>query len=196
MAESNEATVEQLAVARDQGDSYRRGVEAMAAEEAAVTRHAGEYLIAFVTEDAEGMYELADGDLMWREAADDANVHLEVAVADAGDGRFVPGLAVRVDVERDGRQILSTDLPFLWHPFLYHYGANAAVPDAGPFDVTVHIEPPAFMRHDPINGRRFMEPVHARFESVRFGTGRKPSPDAQPRGAPAPTAGPPATASW
>lgn len=117
--------------------------------------------------------------------AENANVHLEVAVADAADGRFVPQLTVRVEVARDGRAVLSAELPFLWHPFLHHYGGNASVPDEGPYDVAVEVSRPHFMRHDPVNGRRYGEPVRARFDGVRFETGRKPSPQAEPRG-PAP----------
>jgi hypothetical protein len=39
------------------------------------------------------------------------------------------------------------------------------------------------MRHDPVNGKRYAEPVDVVFEHRRFDPGRKPSPDAQPRGA-------------
>jgi hypothetical protein len=191
MRDSNEATLDQLALARREGDAYGRAVQAMAAEEAALARHAGDYLVAFVNEEAEGMYELDSGQLVWREAAPDANVHLEVAVADAGDGRFVPGLSVHIDLERDGQRLVSTDLPFLWHPLVYHYGGNAKVPDKGPYDVLVRVGPAPFMRHDPINGRRYAEPVQARFEGVHLVNGRKTSPEAAPRGADAPTAGPP-----
>lgn len=189
MQASNEATDEQLAVARAQGDAYGRALQAMAEEEGAVTARAGQYLVAFVNEEAEGMYELVNGRLVWREAAPDANVHLEVAVADAADGRFVPGLSVQLEVHRDGQLLLSTRLPFLWHPFLYHYGGNGRVPDNGPFDVLVRIPPPTFMRHDPVNGKRYAEPVEVRFEKVEFANGRKPSPEARPRGTDAPTAG-------
>lgn len=189
MAPSNEASPDQLDVARAEGDAYGRAMRAMADEEGAVTARAGDLVIGFVNEEAEGMYAL-DGDrLVWREAAEDANVHLEVAVADAGDGRFVPGLSVRLELSRDGEMpVLDTELPFLWHPFLHHYGTNAAVPDEGPYRVTVRIAPAGFMRHDPVNGRRYAEPVEVHFDDVRLARGRKPSPNAQPRGAEAPTA--------
>jgi hypothetical protein len=110
-------------------------------------------------------------------------------VADAADGRFFPALDVHVDVEQEGRRFVSTDLPFLWHPFLHHYGINARLPGEGPYDVTVRIAPPIYMRHDPINGKRYAEPVTARFKKVRFASGRKPSQNVEPRGAEAPTAG-------
>jgi hypothetical protein len=74
-------------------------------------------------------------------------------------------------------------MPFLWHPYLYHYGTNAKVPGEGPYTVRVQIQAPTFMRHDPVNGKRYAEPVRVVFEDRRFTPGRKPSPDAEPRGA-------------
>jgi hypothetical protein len=67
--------------AGDDGRGVRRG------------QRAGNYLVAFVQENAEGMYELEDGRLVWREAPEEANAHLEIAVVDAADGRFVPAPA-------------------------------------------------------------------------------------------------------
>ncbi|MDG4764382.1 iron transporter [Solwaraspora sp. WMMD406] len=187
MRTSNEATDEQLAIARQQGHAYTNALREMAAEDGALSRRAGDYVISFVNERAEGMYEYSDGQLVWREASEEANVHLEVAVADGADGRFVPGLAVEINISRDGDRVVSAELPFLWHPFLYHYGGNASVPGPGPYDVTVRVAPARFMRHDPVNGKRYATPVEVRFEQVTFANGRKTSPDAQPRGADAPT---------
>ncbi|MFI9008009.1 iron transporter [Actinosynnema sp. NPDC053489] len=183
MSPSNEADPDQLDVARAEGAAYRRALEAMREESGAVVKQAGEYLVVLVQEDAEGMYELRDGRLVWQEAPEDANGHLEIAVADAADGRFVPGLDVTVTVSRGGEKVLDTRLPFLWHPFLHHYGTNFTMAGEGEHDVQVHIDPPTFMRHDPVNGKRFEHPVEVAFLGVPFKPGRKPSPDAQPRAA-------------
>jgi hypothetical protein len=107
----------------------------------------------------------------------------QIAVADAADGRFVPGLDIRLTLLEGDRELFSTTMPFLWHPYLYHYGTNAKVPGEGPYTVRVRIDPPTWMRHDPVNGRRYERPVDVVFEDRRFTPGRKPSPDAQPRGA-------------
>jgi hypothetical protein len=100
MAASNEAEPDQLGVARAEGDAYARALQAMDEESGAVTRRAGDYLVAFVQENAEGMYELEDGRLVWREAPEEANAHLEIAVADAADGRFVPYLDISLTLWR------------------------------------------------------------------------------------------------
>jgi hypothetical protein len=68
MRPSNEAEPEQLEIARAQGSTYGRALQAMDEESGAVTQRAGDYLVAFVQEHAEGMYELEDGRLVWREA--------------------------------------------------------------------------------------------------------------------------------
>jgi uncharacterized protein involved in high-affinity Fe2+ transport len=184
MRSSNEVEPDQLKVARAQGDTYKQALEAMKEESGAVLKRAGDYLVAFVQEDAEGMYMLEGGKLVWREAPEEANAHLEIAVADAADGRFVPMLDITLTVsDSDDRELFTTPMPLLWHPYLYHYGANAKVPDEGPFTIRVHIDPPAFMRHDPVNGKRFETPVDVEFPRRKFELGRKPSPDAEPRGA-------------
>jgi len=189
MGASNEAEPDQLEIARAQGGTYAKALEAMDEESGAVTQRAGDYLVAFVQENAEGMYELADGRLVWREAAEQANVHLEIAVADAADGRFVPALDITLTVLDGDRELFTTTMPFLWHPYLYHYGTNARVPGEGPYTVRVRIDPPAFMRHDPVNGKRYEQPVELVFADRRFTPGRKPSPGATPRGEDAPFAG-------
>jgi len=184
MRKSNEAEPDQLTAARTQGDAYGAALDAMAEEDGAALTRAGNFVVALVNEQAEGMYAPAgkDAGLVWREAPEEANAHIEVAVADGADGRFVPGLDVTVTVVDGDRELFSERAPFLWHPFLHHYGFNAKVPGEGPFTVRVHIDPPSWMRHDPVNGKRYAEPVGVEFADVSFEPGRKPSPEAQPRG--------------
>jgi len=46
---------------------------------------------------------------------------------------------------------------------IYHYGRNWTVPMDGEYTSRVRVEPPTFMRHDEVNGRRFTEPVDVEF---------------------------------
>jgi hypothetical protein len=182
MSPSNEAEEDQLDVARQEGDAYARALLAMDEESGATLRRAGQYLVAFVQEDAEGMYGFEGSELVWYEAPEEANAHFEIAVADSADGRFVPGLEISLSVLEGDREVIRTELPFLWHPFLHHYGINARVPGEGPYTVRAVIEPPRYLRHDPVNGKRYPEQVEVEFENQHFTPGRKPSPDAAPRG--------------
>lgn len=85
---TDEATQKQLDLACAQGDAYGNALEYMTgtvAHDGGETE-AGNYRIGYAVEKVEGMYELVDGDLAWREPGD-ANPHLEVSVRDRADGR-------------------------------------------------------------------------------------------------------------
>ena len=71
------------------------------------------------------------------------------------------------------KQIGSHEQPFLWHPWLYHYGRNWHVPGDGNYKLAVQVEPPTFMRHDKKNGKRYAEPVEVIFPKVKIETGQK-----------------------
>jgi len=102
------------------------------------------------------------------------NAHLEVLVMDAADHRFVPGLTVDVTVaKRNGDEVGTFRLPFLWHPTMYHYGRSIHIEEGGEYDLTVCVEAPTFGRHDKTNGRRYAEPISLTFEGIRLEPGRK-----------------------
>src|SRR4051794_21315323 len=89
-ADTSEATQRQLDLAREQGDAYGRALKHMADDVAhdGGEQDAGHFKVGYAVEDAEGMYRWVDGELVWRDPGDDENLHLEVAVRDASDGRF------------------------------------------------------------------------------------------------------------
>lgn len=173
---SEEMDERQQELADEEGDAYQASLRHMVEDVAhtgAIT-DAGDVQVAIAQEEAEGMYAPAgDGDLEWVEPDDDENCHLEVSVSDAADGRFVPGLDVTATLEsEDGERVGPVDLPLLWHPGLYHYGANLSVPGDGSYDVRVQVDPPTFERHDEANGDRYAEPVDVTFEDVDVKTGQ------------------------
>jgi len=175
MRPSEESSRAQLELADAQGAALQRAVEAMdeEADSGVHASRAGDYDVAVAIEEAEGMWEPNDGGLEWAEPEAE-NCHVEVCVRDGADGRFVPGLRVSVTlVGPDGTDVGTAEQPFLWHPWLYHYGRNWTVPEAGPYAVHVRIDPPDFARHDHENGRRYAEPVEVVFEGVEIEPGRK-----------------------
>lgn len=170
---TSEADEQQLALARAQGEAYGRAVRHMVTRVAhdGGEQDAGDYRVGYAVEEAEGMYELADGRLVWREP-DGENLHLEITVRDRSDGRFVPGLRVQATlVAPDGQEVGTHEQPLLWHPMVHHYGRNWTVPADGEYTLRVHVDPPAFMRHDEVNGRRFEEPVDVEFAGVAVDRG-------------------------
>jgi hypothetical protein len=171
--DTSEATQRQLDLARAQGDAYGTALKHMTDDVAhdGGEQRAGEYLVGYAVEEAEGMYAWVGDSLQWQSAGDD-NAHIEVSVRDAGDGRFVPCLTVEVTLTApDGTVIGPHEQPMLWHPMIYHYGRNWRLPADGTYVLHVRIEPPAFMRHDEVNGRRFTEPVEAEFTKVSIERG-------------------------
>jgi hypothetical protein len=113
---TSEASAKQLDLARAQGDAYGCALARMTREVAhdGGEQQAGHFAIGYAVEEAEGMYEWRDGQLAWRAPSGGDDVHLEVAVRDSGDGRFVPGATVRATlVDADGHETGPVDLPLL-----------------------------------------------------------------------------------
>lgn len=171
---SEEVDQRHLDLASEEGEAYQQSVRHMIEDVAHTggTTEAGDYVVGFAQEQAEGLYQLDDGELTFVEPTAE-NCHLEVVVADAADGRFVPHLSVTAEVTaEDGETVGPVDLLFLWHPGLYHYGANLTLPGDGAYDIRVQIEPAAFGRHDEQNGDRYGEPVDVVFEDVDVACGQ------------------------
>ncbi len=127
---------------------------------------AGDYEVSYRTGPAKGMYEFGGGLLEWKEPKDE-NVHLDVFVHDALDGRFIPGLnIVATLLDARGGQAASTHVPFVWDPEQNHYGANVKVPASGAYVLQVHVYPATFHRTDKELGRRFVADAHVSFENV------------------------------
>lgn len=174
MKTSDEAKQKQLDMAKEQGQAYKKALEHMAKEEAhGETKPAGNYMVSYAVEAAEGTYHLMDGGLVWHEPETE-NAHIEIAIQDGSDLRFVPGLTVHVTVIDQYNEVIGThQQPFLWHPWLYHYGRNWVLSGEGEYTLRVHIDAPDFMRHDKENGKRYADPVDVEFRNVRIKTGQK-----------------------
>ena len=170
---SDEVDETQLRLAEKMGEAYMEGVEYMINEVANTgdTQEEGEYLLGFAQEKAEGLWELDGGEFSWHEP-DGENCHVEVVVADAADQRFVPGCDVSFTLSGDDGEHGPFDAELLWHPGIYHYGANVELPGSGSYDLHVTVDPPTFHRHDEKNGDRFGERAEATFEGVDIETGQ------------------------
>lgn len=175
---SDESSRTEIGLAKGEGLAYGAALEYLTRVEASDwgEKNAGDYVVAYSIEDAEDLYHMRDGRLEWHQPEKE-NCHLEIAVRNAADGRFLPCLTVQATlVDADGSTIGSHPMPFLWHPWIYHYGRNWVVPHDGRYTMKIHIDVPTFPRHDRINGDRFREPVDLEF-AVNIKTGRKISTD-------------------
>lgn len=171
---SSEADKKQLELARAQGDAYGNALKHMTdvVADDGGERLAGHFRIGYAVEKAEGMYEWTGSELEWKDPATE-NLHVEVAVRDASDGRFVPDVRVTVTlIDPDGHEVGTHEQAMMWHPMLWHYGQNWTVPVDGTYRMKVHVEPPTFMRHDEINGIRFTDAVDVEFDNVKVTRGQ------------------------
>lgn len=169
MLSSDEADEKQLEMARQQGEQYVKTLQHMVTHVADTggEQRAGEYIVAYAIERPEGMYHLENGELMWHEP-DGQNAHLEISVRDAADNRFIPGLDVHVRaIDSSGNDTGKHQVPFVWHPWLYHYGRNWKFPSGGVYTLEVEIDAPKFHRHDEKNGERYGDAVSVVFENVQ-----------------------------
>lgn len=144
----------------------------MAQEVTVVHNPTSDYDVYLIAEKAEGLYTFQDGKLAWTEPGDN-NAHLEVAPRDEGDGRFVPGLDVSIFLKTaSGDDVGEEAIPFVWHPWLYHYGKNWKVPGEETYHATVKIAPFKYDRHDQTNGNRHADPAEVAFD-IDITTGQK-----------------------
>lgn len=165
---SDEATRDHLKLAKKQGDAFQEALEEMTQNvaQSGTEKPAGHYRVGYAVERPEGMYEVHNGQLKWHEPKKE-NIHIEISVRDGADGRFVPALDVQVTVlDADGKKVGSHPHPFLWHPWLYHYGRNWELPGDGEYTIRVHIDMPKFHRHDKTNGERYLSPVDVEFPNI------------------------------
>lgn len=165
---SEEANERQLRLAEEQGAALERAFVEMAHNVAqrGDEKTAGHFLVGYAIEKPEGMYEVRNGKLEWQEPEEE-NIHIEISVRDGADGRFVPALDVELTVlDADGNEVGTHHQPFVWHPWLYHYGRNWQLPDDGEYTFRIKIGMPDFPRHDKENGKRYTEPVQVEFRGV------------------------------
>jgi uncharacterized protein involved in high-affinity Fe2+ transport len=173
---SDEADRKQIAMAKKEGAAYHASLKYMAEEvaDSGDMKRAGNYIVAYAQERAEGMYMLeGEGKLQWDEPTDE-NCHIEISVSDSGDQRFIPYLEITASLTpKNSKTVGPFKVPFVWHPGLFHYGVNVNVPGDGAYRLDVSIKPPTFMRHDEVNGKRYADTVEVTFDDVPIKTGKE-----------------------
>jgi hypothetical protein len=173
MDTTEEAREQHHHLAARQGGVLREALDEMLNHVAAYGNltEAGDYLVAIAIDEAEGMWlPNGDGTIHWHEPEEEeANAHLEIAVLDKDTGRFVPGLKVEATILGPDEKVIGTkEQPFVWHPWLCHYGRNWKLPGDGPFEVHVLIHPAPFPRYDKEHGNQFTEIAEVEFGEVEL----------------------------
>lgn len=164
-----------IALAEAQGKAFTAALEYMKEMDNHVAKEVGDYIISLASEEAEGTYSFTNGKLQWHVPREKANSHLEIVVQDKKDKRFIPNLQITGKVyDENDKLVTEAKFPFLWHPFLYHYGAMLEIPKEGKYTIQVTFPAPDFHRHDEIKGKRYEEGVDVRIGPIELETGREP----------------------
>jgi uncharacterized protein involved in high-affinity Fe2+ transport len=163
---SHEGEVMDVQIARALHDGEERGAE---------TRR-GDYKVAVLIQSVRGYWQMQHGTASY--AAADTSVgpaaHLDVSIRDAATGRLVPDMNVRVTILNSrGKEIDTYAMPFMWHPWLDHYGLNVPVPGTGRYTIRVRADAPAFRRFGSSALRKFNKAVDVEVRGVRFVTTEK-----------------------
>jgi len=73
-----------------------------------------------------------------------------------------------------GNSIGTKDEPFMWHPWLYHYGENWRVPKSGKhYRIRARFDVPPWHRYGQNAGRRFAQGAEVEFDDIEIKSGEK-----------------------
>lgn len=158
-----------------QGNTYTLALDEMKDEDVYASTVQDDYIISLACENAEGMYMYNNlRKLHWMIPEPSENQHVEIVVQDKDDKRFLPGLEVFCKLlDEDKKVVANLHIPFIWHPFLFHYGMNTSIPKEGKYRAEVTIQKPSFHRHDEEVGKRYEKDVTVTLGPVHLKPGRK-----------------------
>jgi uncharacterized protein involved in high-affinity Fe2+ transport len=158
-----------------QGITYSLALDEMKGKDIHATCEIADYIVSVACEEAEGMYMYdTQGKLHWMIPEKNHNQHFEVVVQDKNDKRFLPGLTVKAKLLNVDKKIIEEmTVPFIWHPFLFHYGINISISKKGKYFAQIDIEKPAFHRHDQTYGKKYEIDVAVTLGPLTLTPGRK-----------------------
>ena len=162
-----------------QGDAYHEALTALYEDaNSGASQLAGDYRVGYAADYALATWERDEsGKFAYdidTEESTQLNAHVEATVQETRTGRFVPGLRLTATLAtRQGGALGTHELPFEWHPWVFHYGENWRVPRAGFYRLHLHGEAPAFRRYGREAGRVFAHGFDVNFDSARVLTGAK-----------------------
>ncbi len=165
-------------LAKNAGDAYSNTLKIMysQANDGRDTL-TGDYFLAYAIEYSEGYWYSKASKFVYENKNEQSakhNSHIEVVARDRQTGRFLHDLNVVATVKQpNGDSIGTHQEMFMWHPWLYHYGENWRVPNAGDYELHIHIDPPPYHRYGKNLGNQFTQPIDMDFKNIMIKTGQK-----------------------
>lgn len=164
---------EAIDLARREGDAVDRPLLDMLRSSAVGGSQvrSGDYIVAVAIKPVHGYWEARSGKLLFVRPDDSVGpvAHIDVSIRDMATGRLLPGLKVRATVLNSRKKEIDTyAMPFMWHPWMNHYGLNVPAPGPGRYTIRVRADAPAFRRYGSTALRKFNKPVDVEIRDVRF----------------------------
>jgi uncharacterized protein involved in high-affinity Fe2+ transport len=165
---SREKKMEELV--KKQGDAFMASYNLHMEEIIHTVKKVDDYIITAAIEPAVGMYVMGlDKSLEWESPQGFGDLHVEIVVQDRDDRRFVPHLEVSAKVyDKEHKVITESEAPFMWHPYIFHYGFDMTVPDEGDYFIEVRIKAPKFHRHKKDHGKRYSDDIEIKLSPLRL----------------------------
>ncbi len=129
-----------------------------------------DYILIAYVENSEGSYiKESDGKLDWNDPEKYGLQHFGIIIQDRDDKRFVPYLDVIIRVyDKGGDLITEAKAPFIWHPFVYHYGFDTPIENDGEYYIEVTVKSPKFDRAHRSLGKKYTEDLITRIGKVEI----------------------------
>ena len=176
----SEAAAADAELTQTQGDAYHETLAALYEDaNSGATRAGGDYQVGYAADYALASWKAEKPGEKFKyeidtEESGQLNAHLEATVQEARTGRFVPGLHLTATLaDAAGRPLGTRELPFEWHPWVFHYGENWRVPRTGWYRLRLQADAPTFRRYGRTAGQVFNRGFDVTFDSVRVVTGAK-----------------------
>ena len=161
-----------VALARKEGAAVGSSVDRAVRKPRSVgyQRRSGDYNVAVIVSHASSFWDMQDGELVYSTPdSGTATYHIDVSIRDVATGRLIPGLNVRATLVNSRKREAGTFvLPFMWHPWMNHYGMNVVVPASGRYTIRVRADAPAFRRYGTGALKKFNRSVDVDVQNVRF----------------------------
>jgi len=164
---------EATGLARDEGAVVDRPLSALLrdGDVSGSQVRSGDYKVTVLVREARGYWNVRNGSLGFVDPNSSVGpvAHLDVIVRDATTGRFVPGLKVRATILNSRKKEVDTyPMPFMWHPWVNHYGLSVPMPGSGRYTVRVRTDAPAFRRYGSTALKKFNRAVDVSVRGVSF----------------------------
>lgn len=167
-----EGTVAGEASGRFEGIVATYSVAQSEIDEEGGEQEVGEYRVGYIVEPAEGWWDGAPENLVWREPAAGETNHIEILPFETETGLLVPGAEITLTALNEAGEVVESKPLEFYRGEFYHYANNFGLPGSGTYALRAEIEPPAFLRHgtEEGEGRVLTKPVVVEFESVEIDT--------------------------